>query len=178
MRAVLWRGSDGSLERCTLVETRAGGRLAGTVLVAESGAPFEVRYAVDVDTGWRTRRAQVRIADGAALSLEADGRGHWSTDGRRLPELDGCIDVDLEFTPATNTLPVRRLRLEPGAEADLRAAWVRFPALTVEPNQQRYQRLERGGYRYLSGDFEADLELADDGLVVRYGELWETVAGS
>jgi hypothetical protein len=120
----------------------------------------------------------VRITDGGSLSLEADGRGHWSIDGRRLPELDGCIDVDLEFTPATNALPVRRLRLAEGQSADLRAAWVRFPGLSAEPNEQRYQRLEGAGYRYLSGDFSADLEVAEDGLVIRYGELWETVAGS
>jgi len=178
MRAVLWRSVDGSLERCALVETRAGARLAGTVLTGETGAPLELRYAVDVDSGWRTRRAEVRITDGASLSLESDGRGHWSIDGRRLPELDGCTDVDLEFTPATNALPVRRLRLAEGQSADLRAAWVRFPGLSVEPNEQRYQRLEGAGYRYLSGGFSADLEVADDGLVIRYGELWETVAGS
>ena len=178
MRAVLWRGEDGSLERCSLVESRAGARLAGTVLLADGGTAYEVRYAVDAETSWRTRRAEVRVSDGPSLSLEADGRGHWSRDGRRLSELDGCIDVDLEFTPATNTLAVRRLRLAPGAGADLRAAWVRFPALTVEPNEQRYERLEGAGYRYLSGDFRADLELAADGLVTRYGSLWKTVAGA
>ena len=148
------------------------------MLLADGGTAYEVRYAVDADTSWRTRRAEVRISDGPSLSLEADGRGHWSRDGRRLSELDGCIDVDLEFTPATNTLAVRRLRLAPGAGADLRAAWVRFPALTVEPNEQRYERLEGAGYRYLSGDFRADLELAADGLVTRYGSLWKTVAGA
>src|SRR2546423_13459505 len=61
MTSVLWRGPDGSLERCTLVETRAGARLAGTVLMLAAGAPLEMRYAVDVNRYWLTTRAEIRV---------------------------------------------------------------------------------------------------------------------
>ena len=176
MSSVLWRGPEGSLERCTLVETRAGARLAGTVLTAEDGTPFEVRYAVDVDRRWATRHADVRITDGASLVLETDGRGHWAAGGRRVLDLDGCRDVDLEISPSTNTLPIRRLRPQVGESAPARAAWVRFPSLTVEPLDQTYERIGESSWRYRSGDFEAELEVDADGLVVRYGELWEAIA--
>ena len=176
MRAVLWRGPEGSLERCTLVETRAGARLAGTVLLAEGGMPFEARYVVDVDRSWTTHRAEIRIADGPSLVLDTDGRGHWAAGGRRVLELDGCRDVDLEITPSTNTLPIRRLRPQVGKTAPARAAWVRFPSLHVEPLDQTYERIGETSWRYRSGDFEAELEVDADGLVVRYGDLWEALA--
>ncbi len=89
----------------------------------------------------------------------------------------GCLDVDLSVTPATNTLPIRRLALAEGAAAAVTAAWVRFPALTVEPLPQRYTRLGGGRYRYESDTgFVTEIESDDLGLVTRYGGGWERAA--
>ena len=173
---MLWRGPDGSLERCTLLVNRAGVRLAGTVLAAHDGAPLEVRYAIDLDRRWQTRRAEVRIADGPSLLLDSDGRGHWAAAGRRVLDLDGCRDVDLEISPSTNTLPIRRLAPAEGRSVAARAAWVRLPSLALEPLDQTYERLTATAYRYRSGDFTAELEVDGDGLVLRYGDLWEAIA--
>jgi uncharacterized protein len=41
--------------------------------------------------------------------LEADGHGQWKVDGEAAPQLDGCLDVDLEASAFTNALPVHRL---------------------------------------------------------------------
>ncbi len=91
-------------------------------------------------------------------------------------DLAGCIDVDLGITPSTNTLPIRRLNLQVGESADVTAAWVRFPELTVEPLAQRYTRLDERRYRYESTTgFSAELEVDELGLVVRYGDIWERV---
>jgi hypothetical protein len=172
MRSVLWRGPDGSLERCTLLENRAGARLTGTVLKAMAGAPLEVRYVVDVDRSFATVRTEVRVADGASLLLESDGRGRWTTEGQDLRLADGCRDVDLEVSPSTNTLPIRRLHPKVGETVTPRALWVRFPSLSVEPIDQSYERLSETEWRYRSGDFSAELDCDADGLVRRYGELW------
>jgi hypothetical protein len=69
------------------------------------------------------------------------------------------------------------LRLQPGQSADVTAAWIRLPALTVEPLAQQYTRTGEHSYRYASrgGAFTADLTVDDFGLVVRYGEYWERV---
>jgi Putative glycolipid-binding len=45
----------------------------------------------------------------------------------RPPEFRDCVDVDLGFTPATNTLPIRRLGLEVGEAAGLAVAWLNGP---------------------------------------------------
>lgn len=92
--------------------------------------------------------------------------------------LDGLRDVDLGFTPATNTLPMRRLALEVGESAEVDAVWVRFPELEVARLPQRYTRLEGMRYRYESagGAFLAELEVDANGLVIRYGKYRERLA--
>jgi hypothetical protein len=131
---------------------------------------------------WETRTARVVLTRGEStrgIELRRDERGEWWREGQRVADLDGVLDVDLGFTPSTNTLPIRRLALEIGASADVDAAWVRFPGLELECLPQRYTRLAAMRYRYESagGAFVADLEVDVNGLVVRYGEHWERLAG-
>ncbi len=95
--------------------------------------------------------------------------------------LRGCLDVDLSWSPSTNTLPIRRLGLEVGqASAALTAAWVRFPDLALIPLEQEYRRLSDRRYRYTSrgGAFTAEIDVDEHGLVVNYGDFWKRVAGS
>lgn len=94
--------------------------------------------------------------------------------------LRGLVDVDLGFTPATNTLSLRRLAPAIGSSVDVTALWVRFPELTIEPLPQRYTRLSETRYRYesASGAFVAELEVDDLGLVVVYEGGWRRIAAS
>ena len=94
--------------------------------------------------------------------------------------LDGCTDVDLGWTPATNTIPIRRLNLAIGDTETISAAWIRFPELDVVVSPQRYTRLADDCWRYQSGHY--DFALTSDvasGLVLAYGDdLWRAVAVS
>jgi uncharacterized protein len=110
------------------------------------------------------------------LTLTADGLGRWWQSGDELTALHGCIDVDLGCTPLTNSLPIRRLALEIGHAAEIRAAWIRFPELSLVPAVQRYRRTGSHAYRYESASFGVDLEVDDAGLVVRYPGGWERVS--
>ena len=61
----------------------------------------------------------------------------------------------------------------------VRAAWLAFPALELEPLEQVYAHLDGGRYRYESeGGFTADLETRSDGFVTRYGDLWFVETGA
>ena len=114
---------------------RDGLRLSGIVLTPEHGTPLDVRYLVEAGPDGLTRRVELALDGGATRrALLADGAGSWRWEGGDgLPEVDGALDVDLTVTPATNTLPIRRLarQLETGQAADLRMAWVQFPGLEV-----------------------------------------------
>ena len=158
-----------------------GNKADGIVIGLDEREPFRVRYALEWDDRWRTRVVRVDVIDrGKSLALVADGDGRWRTaDGKAIPPLDGCIDVDLSVTPFTNTLPVRRLALAPLASADLSVAYVDAPALRVGVAKQRYTCLVRRDdgtmHRYESGTFKADVVLDADGLVVEYPRAFTRV---
>lgn len=180
--AVLWRRLDQpSMEVCRLWRHAESFRLEGTVLGATEGIPVEVRYEVLCGPDWETQEARVVFARGTStrtVELRRDDDDQWLSDGASLDELNGIKDVDLGFTPATNTLPIRRLSLEVGATAIVDAAWVKFPNLSIELLPQHYTRLDAFRYRYESagGAFVAELEVDRFGMVVQYGEWWRRVA--
>jgi hypothetical protein len=177
-RSLLWQGlSQLSLERCIYSSGEHGSELSGVILQATNQGPMVARYTVEVDLTWITRAVTIVLENGSTrrMSLSRGTGGSWLSDGKPIERLDGCIDVDLEWTPATNSLPIRRLQLAIGSRASVRAAWVRFPALTIEPLQQTYERRSQHGYRYRAGDFQADLEVDDAGLVLEYSGGWRAL---
>ena len=90
-------------------------RLRGCTSAVEDGRPYAIRYEISLDEHWRTRRACTSSSDtlerAASTVLVADGHGHWTVDGVEAPHLDGLLDVDLEASACTNTLPIHRLAL-------------------------------------------------------------------
>ena len=179
----LWRRLDrAGHESARLFADGAQHHLHGTAVFAEDGAPVRLDYRIVCDGRWHTRSARVAGWHGArrvGVELTTDGEGRWRMNGADCPTVDGCLDVDLAFSPSTNLLPIRRLALPVGEGADVRAAWLTFPALELEPLPQRYERTAERQYRYASrgGSFTADLELDDAGFVLRYAGLWEVEAG-
>ena len=182
VRSLLWNRRDEiSLEYFELQESAKGVRLKGTVLTSAEHEPLRLEYTVDCDRAWVTRSARLNLTHAGVsrdLTLTVDDARRWWIDGREFPAVAGCIDVDISLSPSTNTLPVRRLALARGVESDVTAAWIRFPELTVEPLPQRYIRSGDRLYRYSSsgGEFTADIEVDELGLVVSYPPLWERVS--
>jgi uncharacterized protein len=174
--AILWQASDGGSEVCVLERAERGHRLRGTVLTHEAGQPIELRYAVTVDAAWATTGVEVLVSFAGGELREIPEVGALWFGKERTPELEDCVDVDLSFTPATNTLPIRRLGLGVGEEREIAVAWLVWPELRVERAVQRYARLGEDRYRYTQDDFEADLTVGEHGLVLEYEGLWKAVA--
>ncbi len=141
--------------------------------------PFGARYEILVDRVFKTRSLAVeKIGKGKSTRTKVDFRANnWLVDGQNRADLRQCIDVDIEASPITNTIPIRRTRLKVGERVDLTAAWVRFPSLEVTSLNQSYERLGTRKYLYWSASgFTAELEVDDFGLVTRYGGIWKAVA--
>lgn len=103
--------------------------------------------------------------------------GRWSNAAGPLPELNGCLDVDISATPFTNTLPIRRLALNIGEAAGISVVYLAVPELSFRVLRQRYTRLQDRLYLYesLSSGYRAEIEVDGSGLVVRYPKLFERV---
>ena len=173
---MLWQASDGGSEICVLEPAGRGWRFRGTVLTHEAKEPIELRYAVTVDAAWATTDVEVLVSfAGGDLRAPVEIGSLW-TGKKRPPGFEGCVDVDLSFTPATNTLPIRRLGLEVGEEAEIDVVWLVWPELRFVRAHQRYARLGKGRYRYTQDDFEAELTVDEQGLVLEYEGLWTALA--
>jgi hypothetical protein len=175
---VRWRDWAGTgIEHLVLTED-ADGIVAESALLGttESGTAFALRYRINCDTAWHVREMQISpVGDARRFELISDGAGTWRNDaGVPMPEFAGAVDVDLAVTPFTNTLPIRRLGLAPGAAADIVVVYVGFPDLAVTTEPQRYIRVDERRYRFesLDSDFVRDIDVDDNGLVVTYPGLF------
>ncbi len=136
----------------------------------------ETEYAYDVilDAGWAFQALRLNSADGRHLDLRRDGAGRWAQDGNDRPDLAGTVDIDLAFSPFTNTLPIRRLDLPVGGAAEIVVAYVDAPSLAVLPDPQRYTRLAVDQYLFesLDSDFTREITVDSEGLVIDYPGLF------
>ncbi|MGH8930218.1 MAG: putative glycolipid-binding domain-containing protein [Egibacteraceae bacterium] len=188
MTVVKWEQHRDHARRCyglellRLVPEPSGGwRAEGHVVAGDEAGPWALRYVVLVDEAWRTRHVDLCVLgpDGSfQRSLVSDGAGNWLVDGRVAPELAGCLDVDLGASLFTNTLPIRRLGLNPDEAADPAAVWVGMPELATEVLRQRYTRIGEARYRYEvpESDFVVDLTTDEQGLVLDYPGLGTRVS--
>jgi uncharacterized protein len=177
----LWRWQQGTgLERFELVRATDGWIFRGTILTLAADTAAEARYEILCDRSFRTKSASISLLDPSGergLKIAAQN-GLWFENGRENPAVKGAIDIDLGWSPFTNTLPIKRLKLKIGeSSGEFVAAWVRFPELKLQPLPQEYLRLADRQYRYSShgGAFVANVLVDDHGLVLNYEGFWQRV---
>ena len=178
-QTILWRGIDrAGHDYCCVYDDGDVWFLSGVAVFLHDEQPCRLEYLVKCDSAWNTLFAKVSgwVGDGpieVEITTAPDHR--WFLNGVEQPSVRGCIDVDLNFTPATNVLPIRRLNLPFGREANVSAAWLRFPDFELEHLEQIYRRVDERTYRYESGggEFVTELTVNQFGLVTSYPEFWE-----
>ena len=179
---ILWQRLDvPGHETAVLCPDPDGWQLSGVAVFAATQHPCRLEYEIACDARWFTRRCSVNGYIGATpvnLDVVRSRSGEWTVGGTPSSTLHACDDVDLEFSPATNLLPIRRLGLAVGASATVRAAWIRFPNLTIEVLEQVYTRLSTERYLYESagGAFRRELMVDTMGFVSEYPGLWRAEA--
>ena len=173
-RAISWPGH----EACRLYRHDSEWHLEGTAVFLDEGRICRLSYLIMCDQIWRTRSAVVSgwVGDQeVSLALSVDAHCRWVMNVVSKPDVYGCLDLDLSFSPSTNILPIRRLNLEIGEQAEVTAAWLKFPTFDLEPLSQVYERIGEFRYRYSSrgGDFVTELAVNKVGFVTIYPKLWE-----
>lgn len=192
MRFLVWTGVEEWLTETAEVDLGSEGLSATGMQLGAEPAPFRVDYRLEAPERFVTRELELSAAGEGwrrHLLLSRRGSGTWAAevgdegevpagpwDGE-LPDLSDALDIDIENSPLTNTMPILRHGFQTAGSGDFMMAFIRMPTLRVEASPQRYEhvRVRDDGsvVRYLSrdADFTAELELDRDGLLRFYPRL-------
>jgi len=173
------------------------GLVARSTALGSVPVPYRLDFELAAGGDWVTRRLSLSVlGDGwtRTLVLERDEVGGWSgtraTDGSPPPAVDDSaptdivepaavpahvLDVDVQWSPVTNVMPVRRLGIDRVASAGtFTMAWVSVPSLAMKLDVQHYTLLgvHDGDVcaRFESGDgfFAAVIRCDRDGVALEY----------
>jgi hypothetical protein len=133
---------------------------------------------VHCDRGWKTSYASVEGYVGkknVSIRVKVSESQDWIVNGQPQADLKGCLDIDLGFTPATNTLPILRLDLGVGDSMKTMAAWLKFPGFGFSALDQEYSHISDSEYLYQSGNgtYSTVLSVNNAGFVTSYPGLWD-----
>ncbi len=80
-----------------------------------------IDYVVRLSPLWQVRQFMLfRDLEQPDLWLGTDGHGRWGElNGAHRPELDGALDITIAGSPFVHSIPIRRLPLVVGDEAEL-----------------------------------------------------------
>jgi len=173
-RALGWEGDD----TCRLARVEQGWLLIGHARFRDDLGYAALDYTVRCDENWRTISADVAGLHGdleVRVRIEHGSEG-WILNGDVQPDVEAAHDLDLSFTPATNLMPLRRLRASGRSDLRLQAAWLRYPQAVLHPLDQTYLVHKDGGkisYASAQNGFATMLEVDETGFVTLYPELWQ-----
>ena len=179
---IIWRRLDSpGHESARVFFQDSSWHLAGTAVFLHDHLPCRLDYLLNCDSEWKTLSGKIDgwVGDEViGIEISVDELQRWWLNGEECVDVRGCIDLDLNFSPITNLLPIRRLNPGVGEKSEVRAAWLRFPSFKFEPLEQIYHRLEPSVYQYESagGSFVTRLAVNELGLVTNYPEFWQVEA--
>lgn len=176
---LIWQHIDApGWEHVRIISDHPGWTVFDSILVRQhAGLVLRGGYTLVVDKQWRTLELRLMLEtspgtmEGIHLLTEGDGRWTDAND-QHIPELDGCLDVDIDWTPLTNALPVHRLRIKEGEEHAVPVVHISLPTMSIQPETHRYHRLNDSDVTHSVGDDNIihALSMGNDGFVVQYPE--------
>lgn len=181
VRSTMWRRIDvHGMEACSINKDGTGNVISGMAIYATQNTPVRIGYSVACTGDWECCAANIDRwvgEDNLKTALQRLEDGRWFANDQVIDGVDALLDIDLGFTPATNTIAIKRLNLGVGCSSEFTAVWLDDESWTFKPLKQRYERLNKDTYKYVSIDsgYEAELTVDDFGLVHVYPDLWETV---
>lgn len=181
-RTIMWRRIDSEgTDACSFDLFGDNYAISGTAHYQHSSGPARLQYKVSFNADWSSRSALVNGWVGTTridFSLSRNLDGSWFINGQKIDGADGLLDVDLGFTPATNTSAIRRLGLAIGREVETTAVWLDADEWCFKPLKQVYRRLSETDYAYRSPshDYSAILVTDGFGIIQLYPQLWAAVA--
>lgn len=179
---LLWTGREyHSLENCWVNTSAAGAEITSTIIGSYRKKIYKTEYCIKTNHNWETVFFEISSRYSNKLEvvrMEGDGKGNWSSSGKRVKQFEGCIDIDISLTPFTNSLPINRLNLIQNQRQEIQVIYLDVLAQQMRMVRQQYIRLSDTMYRYqnIPNDFEANIPVNEFGLVVDYPSLFARTA--
>lgn len=164
-----------------MITTNAAGYLVNSQLTGEfEGRIMRIDYQLQLNYLWHTVSVIANSRQGEhtnALSFTSDTNGNWRFNGNAVEEFKDCIDVDISVTPFTNTLLIKRLKLNTNESRAIKVLYINLPKEELHVMEQRYTKLNDGSclYQNIGSNFEAVISIDENGLVINYPEIFERI---
>jgi hypothetical protein len=179
---LLWTGLKYySLENCLVKVGETGSEIASTIIGSYDGKIYKIEYRIQTNPNWETVFFEINSRHSNQIQVirfEGDGKGNWLNNSKKTSQFSGCIDVDIPLTPFTNTLPIRRLNLSKNEAKEIQVVYCDILGQQLKPVRQKYTCLSNSNYHYenVPNDFEATIEIDDEGFVIDYPSLFARTA--
>jgi uncharacterized protein len=156
----------------------------GMILGIADGRVFRLHYLLQCTSRYELQTAHLRLLypSDQTLHLARDLNNVWKDEGARvLPALQGSTEIDIETSPFTNTLPIRRLALQQGQSGEIKVAYVTVPRLDIKPVRQRYTCIDLAKahnvylFENLDDGFTAEIATDEEGLILDYPGIFKRV---
>lgn len=146
--SVIWvRQDEPGNDACRFADAEEGYLIDGSSTDAKGNTlPYRIRARGD----GTTRRARIGAKSRIFVSRAPDNT--WLLNGRPAPAVAGAEDIDLGFTPATLTLPIRRLKLGIGDEAGIMVARLDLENDRLTPLHLVFRRIAGEQYDCLNAE--------------------------
>ncbi|OBH48934.1 putative glycolipid-binding domain-containing protein [Mycobacterium mantenii] len=181
-----WRAQDAARMESVRLQV-SGNRIKanGRIIAAatETHPAFGAYYDLLTDETGATRRLgmTVTLAERERVfSFARDEENMWLvTDhqGEHRAAYNGALDVDVEFSPFFNALPIRRLGLhERAASVTLPVVYVNVPEMSITADTVSYSSTGgRGEIKLRSPISDTTVSVDEEGFIVDYPGLAERI---
>lgn len=168
--AVVWVRHDGlGNDACRFADAEGGYLVDGSSTDADGNV---LRYRIRARDDGTTRR--VRIGTTSRIFIRRTPDDTWMLNGASVPDVTGAKDIYLGFTPATLTLPIRRLRLGVGGEEQILVANLDLENESLTPLHLVLRRTAHDSYECLETETgtTAQLQVDAQGIVRTQEGYW------
>ena len=156
--AVLWVRQDRpGNDACRFADAEGGYLIDGSSTDSDWNI---MRYRMRARGDGTTRRVRIGAKSRVFISRTTDDT--WTLNGTAIPEVTGAKDVYLGFTPATFTLPIRRLKLGIDDETQILVASLDLHKECLTPLHLRIRRTAKTKYDCLLTETGATSDLSVD----------------
>ena len=177
MKTIIWKSTYyESLEYMQWKKEAELNSFQSTVIGLKDDNHWLLQYKVKTDLQWNLRSFQLHAVVNS-IDWVVEGQlthGKWSINGQERSEFENLKFIDISLTPFTNSLPIQQLNLQLGEEEPIEVMYIDVVHKELSRVQQSFVKLDKETVRYANvpKDFQADITIDEEGLVVDYPGLF------